>query len=135
MKLLSCNCQGHRRCLDNPSSKASSSRAPPKIVFLSEKKVDAERCQKIARQCTFPNVFPVDAINKAGGLCIMWQGNLKVMIKHSNSFLIPLDSDLTDFPCIRTCLCAYCPPSYHIKNDFWEELENRVLNLTKKLTK
>ncbi|PKI59541.1 hypothetical protein CRG98_020069 [Punica granatum] len=77
MSLLAWNCRGVRGEPIVRALRLLARKHRPSMIFLSETKANSEHCNKIARHCNLNGIFTVESSNAAGGLCLLWNTELK----------------------------------------------------------
>mgnify|MGYP004707980549 FL=1 len=78
------NCQGAGSPLTIPHLKEVNNLLSLDLIFLSETKNKAKYMEKVKKILNFDNCFVVEALNKSGGMCVLWKDDTKVKdIKHS----------------------------------------------------
>ena len=70
MKILSWNYWGVRRTSTVRALKALIRSEGPDIVFVAKTKSSSPKLEKVKSSMSFPGLFCVDAVGKAGGLAI-----------------------------------------------------------------
>ncbi|KAA3479798.1 reverse transcriptase [Gossypium australe] len=97
MRILCWNCRG----IENPAMVRKLKQllvvSDLEVIFLCETKVHTNKFVSIRSKCRMEGCLAVNAINKSGGLVMMWKEGIKVEIKnYSNNHidsLVHLDND------------------------------------------
>nr|XP_027120622.1 uncharacterized protein LOC113737621 [Coffea arabica] len=78
------NCQGAESPVTIPHLKEVNNLLSLNMIFLSETKNKAKYIEKVKRILNFDNCYVIEAMNKSGGMSLMWNEETKVKdIKHS----------------------------------------------------
>ncbi|PKI45167.1 hypothetical protein CRG98_034440 [Punica granatum] len=101
----------------------------PSMIFISETKIDSERCKKLGRRYKLDGIFSVDSSNSAGGLCLLWNTELKVQILQHSPHYIHALIDHAILPASWCITCVYGPPYAHLKHNFWYDLANLAVGI------
>lgn len=124
MTAVAWNCRGLGSAPKIRALKTLVNKYNPSLVFLSETKVATPYCEKVAKKCGFKKLACVDAIGTAGGLCLMWNEELRVCILHQSLNIIHVKVEHPIMPCSWILSCIYGPPYTSLKERFWNELGN-----------
>ncbi|KAL4652850.1 hypothetical protein ACB092_01G261100, partial [Castanea dentata] len=84
MKILSLNCSGlgipkavqELRCLIHEED--------PKLLFLSETKLDRDGFRRLKRKLDFQQGFDVPRVGLGGGLALLWRDNVEIDVQTSS---------------------------------------------------
>ncbi|XP_050211503.1 uncharacterized protein LOC126661686 [Mercurialis annua] len=60
----------------------------PDLVFLMDTKHQVNKTNGLAKKLGFSNIFCIDPIGTAGGLCLLWNSSVNLTINLSDSFFI-----------------------------------------------
>ncbi|XP_071928065.1 uncharacterized protein [Coffea arabica] len=88
MKVLVWNCQGVGSLLIVPQLREANNLFAPNIVFLSETKNRIKYMEKVKTILRFDEMTVVEAMNRAGGMTLMWNRNINVMRVVTTAFTI-----------------------------------------------
>ena len=84
MRILSLNCRG----LGIPEAiqelHCLISEEDPKVLFLSETKLDRDDFRRLKRKINFQNGFEVPRIGLGAGLALLWWDNMDVDVQKSS---------------------------------------------------
>ncbi|PKI45619.1 hypothetical protein CRG98_033935 [Punica granatum] len=77
----------------------------PNMIFISETKIESERCKNLALRCKPNGIVSVDALNSAGDLCLLWNTELKRLdraIAHDEWRLLFLKVGVKHLPSLKS---------------------------------
>ena len=82
------NCQGVGSPLTVPQLREANNLFSPNIVFLSETKNRIKYMEKVKSILRFDEMTVVEAMNRAGGMTLMWNRNIDVIRVVTTTFTI-----------------------------------------------
>ncbi|XP_071901112.1 uncharacterized protein [Coffea arabica] len=88
MRVLVWNCQGVGSPLTIPQLREVNNLSSPDIVFLCETKNRSKYLEKVKNILRFDEVVIVDAMNKAGGMAILWREEIRIKQVLKTAFTI-----------------------------------------------
>ena len=123
MNLVSWNCQG----LGNPKAVRALHNMVkmkgPKVLFLMETKRDCRRTKVIRIKAGFDYVFTVSSLGRSGGLALMWQKEVDVVIQNFSQHHIDAHVDSNQARCWRLT-GFYGRPEQHRRKESWALLKH-----------
>jgi hypothetical protein len=120
MRILGWNCRGICNASTVHALRAKIRVFHPEVIFLSETKASEARISKVAKLVGYSNFFSVDAVGKAGGICMLWNYNVQAEIMDFESHLIALK--ITDVFGCWTLAGFYGPPYKTKQSKAWVNL-------------
>ena len=127
MIILSWNVRGLGQPLTFFHCKQLIQRYRPNFCFFMETKIDVEHGKELARKWGFKFCEGVSSVGSSGGLLILWDENVNVVINSMNKNLINayISNQYNSF-CI-SCLYGYL--ELNQRQIVWDQLTNNALSL------
>ena len=92
--MLVWNCQGAGSPLTIPQLKEANNLLSPKMIFFRETKNKARFMENVRRKLGFEESIVVEAMNRSGGMALMWRREVKMVQVLQSAFT--LESHLND---------------------------------------
>lgn len=90
MKALVWNCQGVGSPLTIPQLREACNLLSPNVVFLCETKNRLQFMLTVKRKLRFDECVVVESMNKAGGMTVMWNNEVKVLDVQTTAFTMEI---------------------------------------------
>ena len=124
MKIISWNCRGLARPQAERAVRALIRRHNPNCVFLMETKVSAEVMESFWRRLGFAQGVAVDAVGLAGGICLFWRTELRMVISKVTGSCISGSITEVSNDKVWSFFAIYGPPYVDKKEEFWKQSDH-----------
>ncbi|XP_071906102.1 uncharacterized protein [Coffea arabica] len=125
MRALVWNCQGAGSPLTVPHLKDVNRLLSPSIIFLSETKNRKKYMEKVKNILRFENSFIVEAMNKTGGMTILWNNEVKISEVQASAFTIEAKVEDEEKRESWWFVGVYASCDSHIRKGQWEVINRR----------
>ena len=126
MRILSWNCRGAGRALTVRAIKALVRTEGPKVLFLSETKINSPKVNRLKISIGFAKFLCVDNVGKAGGLALFWKHGVDLEVVFANQYVVAalIYSNPPENPWLL--IATHGPPYLAKKRKFWELMEEII---------
>ena len=94
MRVLVWNCQGAGSPLTIPQLREANNLLSPNMIFFRETKNKSRFMENVRRKLSFEESIVVEAMNRSGGMALMWRREIKMVRVLQSAFT--LEAHLND---------------------------------------
>ncbi|XP_027067675.1 uncharacterized protein [Coffea arabica] len=125
MRIVVWNCQGVGSPLTVPQLREVNNLSSPSIFFLSETKNRKSVIDRIARRLRLDNNVTVEAMNRAGGMALLWTKDTQIVEVTTTAFTIEAKIEGNDSQGAWWFIGVYASCEQRIRKEQWRVLTDR----------
>ena len=125
MRVQVWNCQGVGSPLTIPQLREVNNLFSPSMVFLSETKNRTKYMEKVKNILRFDEMVVVEAMNKAGGMALLWKDEVKILEVLTTAFTIEAHVEDAEVNSDWWFIGIYASCDNQIRKQQWQVIERR----------
>ena len=125
MRVVVWNCQGVGSPLTVPQLREVNHLSSPNIFFLSETKNRKTVIDRIARRLRLDNNVSVEAMNRAGGMALLWTKDTQIVEVATTAFTIEAKIEGNESQAAWWLIGVYASCDQRIRKEQWRVLTDR----------
>ncbi|XP_071903082.1 uncharacterized protein [Coffea arabica] len=125
MRALVWNCQGAGSPLTVPHLKEENRLLSPSIIFLCETKNRKTYMEKVKRILNFENSFVIEAMNRSGGMALLWKNEANILEVQGTAFTIEVKVEDKEKKECWWLIGIYASCDSQMRRGQWEVLNRR----------
>lgn len=122
MTFLSWNCQGLAAPPTSNELRELCKLYQPAVVFLMKTKAPRGRVEKVKRSLHFAESFSMEPRGLSGGLCLLWNRKVSIVIKEANQNFIHTEIIEKSSGNSFNCTFLYGNPRFQQRRRLWARL-------------
>ena len=125
MRVVVWNCQGVGSPLTVPQLREVNNLSSPNIFFLSETKNRKTAIERITRRLRLENNVTVEAMNRAGGMALLWTKDTQIVEVATTAFTIEAKIEGNESQAAWWLIGVYASCDQRIRKEQWRVLTDR----------